>query len=77
MQSTPTLFPRSRLQSATPSVTEDCYKKTPQWSTFDYEAEKVKTMERWQLTVDDEIDHLPSTPPYLLLTSSDDNMSGN
>ena len=71
----PTLFPRILLSSP-PSA--DCYKKTPQWSTFhnNNEAElELRKMEDW-LTVDDEVDHLPSTPPSLL-TSSDDNMSAN
>ena len=84
-------FPTSILLSS-PLVTEDCYKKTPQWMRLNYEAEQVKKMDQqwlavddeigqmkkmqhW-LAVDDEVDHLPSTPPYLL-TSSDDNMSGN
>ena len=72
--SLPNPFSPRMLLSA--SVTEDCYKKTPQWSRFDYEADlQLKKMEQW-LTVDDEVGHLPSTPPYLL-TSSDDNMSGN
>ena len=68
-------FPTSILLSS-PLVTEDCYKKTPQWMRLNYEAEQVKKMDQQWLAVDDEVDHLPSTPPYLL-TSSDYNMSGN
>ena len=75
IETPPTLFPRILLSSP-PSA--DCYKKTPQWSTFhnNNEAElELRKMEDW-LTVDDEVDHIPSTPPSLL-TSSDDNMSAN
>ena len=88
---TPKLF-FTRILLSTPSVSEDGYKKTPQWLNLDYEAEQMKKMDHWLrvddevgqikkmehqwLTVDDEVDHLPSTPPYLL-NSSDDNMSGN
>ena len=68
--------PFHRTLLSTP-VTEDSYSKTPHWPAFDHEAEQlpIKKLEQW-FSTDDEVDHAPSTPPYLI-TSSDDNMSGN